>query len=60
MKSNSYIHNLKIEDVPWHRIPTTYGRATLFPQYFEILENMQDTDKIEKARKSAVRFLSKD
>ena len=47
MKNNSYIHNLKIEDVPWHRLPTTYGRATLFPQYFEILENMQDTDKIQ-------------
>ena len=60
MKNNSYIHNLKTEDVPCHRIPTTYGRATLFPQYFEILENMQDTDQIEKARKSAVRFLSKD
>ena len=49
MKNNSYIHNLKIEDVPWHRLPTTYGRAALFPQYFEILENMQDTDKIENA-----------
>ena len=60
MKNNSYIHNLKMEDVPWHRLPTTYGRATLFPQCFEILESMQDADKIEKARKSAVRFLSKD
>lgn len=49
MQNNSYIHNLKIEDVPWHRLPTTYGRATLFPQYFEILENMQDTDKIKNA-----------
>lgn len=48
MKNNSYIRNLKIEDVPWHRLPTTYARATPFPQYFEVLENMQDTDKIEK------------
>ncbi len=49
MKNNSYIRNLKIEDVPWHRLPTTYARATPFPQYFEVLENMQDTDKIENA-----------
>ncbi|MGI5172423.1 hypothetical protein H0R92_02295 [Treponema sp. OMZ 840] len=49
MKNNSYIHNLKIDDVPWHRLPTTYARATLFPQYFEVLETMQETDKIEEA-----------
>lgn len=49
MKNNSYIRNLKIEDVPWHRLPTTYARATLFPQYFEVLENMQNTDKIGNA-----------
>ena len=29
MKNNYYIHNLKIEDVPWHRLPTTYGRAKI-------------------------------
>nr|WP_255802890.1 hypothetical protein [Treponema denticola] len=49
MKNNSYIHNLKMEDIPWYRLSTTYGRVTLFPQYFEILTNMQDTDKIENA-----------
>ncbi|UTC74719.1 hypothetical protein E4O03_11025 [Treponema sp. OMZ 792] len=49
MKNNSYIHNLKIDDVPWNRLPTTYARATLFPQYFEVLDNMQESDKIEKA-----------
>ena len=46
-RNQNYINTVKMEEIPWHRIPTTYGRATLFPQYFEILENMQDTDKIE-------------
>ncbi|WP_432960826.1 hypothetical protein [Treponema sp. OMZ 840] len=54
MKNNSYIHNLKIDDVPWNRLPTTYARATLFPQYFEVLDNMQESDKIEKALDEAL------
>ena len=34
MQNNSYIHNLKMEDVPWHRLPTTYGRAKILSSWF--------------------------
>lgn len=42
-----YINTVKLEEIPWHRLTTTYGRATLFPRYFEVLETMQDTDEIK-------------
>ena len=33
----AYITNLKIEDVPWSRLTTTYGRASEFPEIFKQL-----------------------
>lgn len=33
----AYITNLKIEDVPWSRLTTTYGRASGFPEIFKQL-----------------------
>ncbi|MFC2747337.1 hypothetical protein [Campylobacter concisus] len=33
----AYIANLKIEDVPWSRLTTTYGRASRFPEIFKQL-----------------------
>lgn len=44
-----YIENVKVEDIPWHRLTTTYKRATDFPKYFEILNDMSDKDAIEMA-----------
>ncbi len=35
----TYIENLKIQDVPWHRLTTPYGRATDFPKYFEDMDS---------------------
>ena len=35
-ETQEYIHNVKVEDIPWHRITTTYGRATDFPKYWQI------------------------
>ena len=32
-----YILNLKAQDVPWSRITTAYGRASRFPEIFELL-----------------------
>ena len=43
-ETQEYIHDVKVEDIPWHRITTTYGRATDFPKYFEILLKMEDLD----------------
>lgn len=45
--TQKYINTVKLEEIPWHRLTTTYGRATLFPQYFGVLETMQDMDKIK-------------
>ena len=45
MESNhTFIQNLKIEDVPWHRLTTAYGRATDFPEYFQIIQEMSEID----------------
>ncbi|WP_187424114.1 hypothetical protein [Campylobacter concisus] len=33
-----YIANLKIEDVPWSRLTTTYGRASGFPEILNSFE----------------------
>lgn len=33
----AYITNLEIEDVPWSRLTTTYGRASEFPEIFKQL-----------------------
>ena len=33
----AYIANLKIEDVPWSRLTTAYGRASGFPKIFKQL-----------------------
>ena len=41
-RNQNYINTVKMEEIPWHRIPTTYGRATLFPRYFEVLEQMKN------------------
>lgn len=48
-RNQNYINTVKMEEIPWHRIPTTYGRATLFPRYFEILEQMKNIEEVEAA-----------
>jgi len=48
-ETQEYIHNVKVEDIPWRRITTTYGRATDFPKYFEILSKMEDWDAVKNA-----------
>ena len=44
-----YIENVKVQDIPWHRLTTTYKRATDLPKCFEILNDMNDKDAIEMA-----------
>ena len=36
-KNLKYIANLKVQDVPWSRLTTAYGRASEFPKIFEKL-----------------------
>lgn len=47
--NQEYIRNLKISDIPWHRMTTAYGRATAFPDYFNILEKSKDEKAIQSA-----------
>ena len=32
-----YIETVQVSDIPWHRLTTTYGRATDFPTELDVL-----------------------
>lgn len=38
-----------LEEIPWHRLPTVYGRATDFPKYIKILQKMEDKKAMAEA-----------
>ena len=47
--NEKFINRLKIEDVPWGKLTTAYGRAEDFPEYLAILGEMADREKMEYA-----------
>ena len=47
--TQTYIETVKVSDIPWHRLTTTYGHATDFPAHFEVLWDMKDVDAIDAA-----------
>ena len=47
--TNQYIETVKVSDIPWHRLTTTYGRATDFPANLEVLWDMKNVDAIDAA-----------
>ena len=47
--TKKYIENVQISDIPWHRLTTTYGRATDFPTELDVLWNMKDVGAIDVA-----------
>lgn len=47
--TKQYIETVKVSDIPWHRLTTTYGRATDFPTHLEVLWDMKDVDAIDAA-----------
>lgn len=47
--TKQYIETVKVSDIPWHRLTTTYGRATDFPAHLEVLWDMKDVDAIDVA-----------
>jgi len=47
--NNSFIQTVKIDEIPWHRLTTAYGRATDFPEYLRILSEMRDIKAMEAA-----------
>ena len=47
--TKQYIETVKISDIPWHRLTTSYGRATDFPAHLEVLWDMKDVDAVDAA-----------
>ena len=44
-----YIETVQVSDIPWHRLTTTYGRATDFPTELDVLWNMESIETINEA-----------
>lgn len=44
-----YIETVQVSDIPWHRLTTTYGRATDFPTGLDVLWNMESIETINAA-----------
>lgn len=44
-----YIETVQVSDIPWHRLTTTYGRATDFPTELGVLWNMESIETINAA-----------
>lgn len=44
-----FIDNLKIDDIPWHRMVTAYGTAERYPELFRILDSMENLDEVKQA-----------
>ena len=47
--TKQYIETVKVSNIPWHRLTTTYGRATDFPAHLEVLWDMKNVDAIDAA-----------
>ena len=47
--TKKYIETVKVSDIPWHRLTTSYGCATDFPAHLEVLWDMKDVDAIDAA-----------
>lgn len=46
-----YIETVQISDIPWHRLTTSYGRATDFPKELDVLWKMESIDAVDTAGK---------
>ena len=44
-----YIETVQVSDIPWHRLTTTYGRATDFPTELDVLWSMKSIDAVNAA-----------
>ena len=47
--TKQYIETVKVSDIPWHRLTTTYGRATDFPIELDVLWNMESMETVDAA-----------
>lgn len=44
-----YIETVQISDIPWHRLTTSYGRATDFPGALDTLWAMESIEAVDSA-----------
>ena len=49
--TKQYIETVKVSDIPWHRLTTSYGRATDFPKELDVLWKMESIDTVDEAGK---------
>lgn len=47
--TKQYIETVKVSDIPWHQLTTTYGRATDFPTELDVLWSMKSIDAVDAA-----------
>ena len=47
--TKQYIETVKVSDIPWHRLTTTYGRATDSPTELDALWSMKSIDAVDAA-----------
>ena len=45
----TYIETVQVNDIPWQRLTTTYGRATDFPEALDVLWNMESIETVDAA-----------
>lgn len=45
----TYIETVQVNDIPWHRLTTTYRRATDFPEALDVLWNMESIETVDVA-----------
>lgn len=50
-RNKLYIKKVQIDEIPWHRLTTTYSRATQFPKYFKTIDAMQNLQEVKNALK---------
>ena len=44
-----YIETVQVSDIPWHRLTTSYRRATNFPTELDVLWSMKSIDAVDAA-----------
>lgn len=47
--TKKYIETVQVSDIPWHRLTTSYGRGTDFPNQFDVLWKMNSIETIDVA-----------
>ena len=45
--TKQYIETVKVSDIPWHRLTTSYGRGTDFPNQFDVLWKMDSIEAVD-------------